>query len=151
MKQNPYKRPEKTHEVILGAAALAAFLTLATSCSQIQSPSSTSASELTANLSDIPLAFHGAWTSNPSGLGFEDDDGGLLVEARKIHGWEWRGDVVSVKSIGLRTIVVQSKGFAEGEPYDSELTLQLTDDGSVLLTRTDAGGGWIALYRAHGG
>jgi len=60
------------------------------------------------------------------------------------------GDVVLVKSIGPRTITVKSKGFAEGEPYDSELTLELSADGSVLLTKFEGSDGWRALYRARG-
>lgn len=101
-------------------------------------------------LANIPSEFHGAWTSDPSGKGFDTDDGHLLVRARKIEGWEWSGYVVSVKSIGPRTIVVKSKGFAEGEPIDSELTLELSADGSVLLTKYDGSDGWRALYRARG-
>lgn len=102
-------------------------------------------------LASVPPQFHGAWTSDPSGRGFDTDDGRLLVKARKIEGWEWSGDVVSVKSIGLRTIVVKSKGFAEGEPIDSELTLELSADGSVLLTKFKGSDGWRAVYRARGG
>lgn len=101
-------------------------------------------------LASVPSEFHGAWASDPSGSGFDTDDGRLLVKARKIEGWEWSGDVVSVKSIGPRTIVVKSKGFAEGEPIDSELTLELSADGSVLLTRYKSSDGWRALYRARG-
>ena len=103
-----------------------------------------------AEISAVPSEFRGAWTSDPSGTGFEYDDGHLRVEARKIEGWEWSGDVVLVKSIGPRTITVKSTGFAEGEPYDSELTLELSADGSVLLTKFEGSDGWRALYRARG-
>jgi hypothetical protein len=102
-------------------------------------------------LASVPSEFHGAWASDPSGSGFDTDDGRLLVKARKIEGWEWSGDVVSVRSIGPRTIVVKSKGFAEGEPIDSELTLELSDDGSVLLTKYKGSDGRRAVYRARGG
>ena len=139
----------QTSTFIIYTALSAACLPCATSCSQTQNSSRAVAAASSSNLTTIPAAFHGAWTSNPSGVGFDTDDGHLRVEAGKIHGWEWSGDVVSVKANGPRTVAVKSKGFAEGEPYESELILQLSADGSVLLTKYNTGGGWRALYRAR--
>ena len=104
-----------------------------------------------AKLSAVPAEFRGEWTSDSSGAGFDTDDGRLAVHAREIEGWEWSGDIVWVKQIGPRTIVVKSKGFAEGDPFESELTLELSADGSVLLTKPNGADSWRALYRARGG
>jgi hypothetical protein len=108
-----------------------------------------SATTNTSTLSEVPSRFHGAWTSQPNGIGFEYDDAHLFVEARKIRGWEWSCDVVSVKSIGPLAIVVKSKGYAEGDAYDPELLLELSVDGSILMSKDKGEERWWKLYRSR--
>jgi serine/threonine protein kinase len=108
-----------------------------------------SATKNASTFSEVPSHFHGAWTSHPNGSGFDEDDGHLLVEARNIRGWEWSGDVVSVKSIGPRAIVVKSKGYNEGEECFSEISLELSVDGSVLSSKHEGEEKWSKLNRAR--
>jgi len=124
---------------------------LGAGCAEPQSSASDAVAGVSQNLSAIPSAFHGAWTSNQSGTNFADDDGHLFVEAYKIFGWEWRGDVVSVKTVGPQTVIIKSKGLAEGTPIETELTLQLSGDGAALLAKYKSSGIWQPLYRARDG
>lgn len=146
--KQPTMKSIKRHYFTLFAICAAA---LGSGCAQPQLSAGDAAAGTSLNLAAIPSAFHGAWTSNQSGTNFADDDGHLFVEAHRLFGWEWRGDVVSVKTVGPQTVIIKSRGLAEGTRIETELTLQLSGGGSVLLARHDDSSSWRALYRARDG
>lgn len=119
-----------------------------------QSPTSgtnEAASAVSSKLAAIPSQFHGAWTSDPSGIHPREAELPMVIASRKVEGHEWGGDAVSIISNGANDITVTIEGWAEGDSFVSQQRWILSPDASSMqVINAGNASGASLLYRARG-
>lgn len=81
----------------------------------------------------LPDVFYGNWVESPSQcdisplLSISIEDGKLVV-----NGYEWFSDEVKVIK-NDEYYSLQIKGFSEGEEFNSEINIKMSEDGNLII------------------
>lgn len=92
----------------------------------------------------IPARVHGEWNADLSACGTGRSDSRLRISASEVRFYESTGTVRSVEIESDREIVVTAEYQGEGETWQDERRMMLSEDGSSL---TVSNGGDLVRYR----
>ena len=95
------------------------------------------ASEIAAASALIPKAFQGVWNVDLASCGERTNDTGLRVGPSKLEFYESEGEVKSVRVRDPRSIVVTAASVGEGEKWDSQMKLELSAGGDILVVKSE--------------
>ncbi|MEO0376863.1 MAG: hypothetical protein AAF329_20030 [Cyanobacteria bacterium P01_A01_bin.17] len=86
---------------------------------------------------EVPEQFQGEWNSNLAQCGFQGSDGRLEIKAKQIMFYESSGPIQDITSDGDRKLTGKVELSGEGETWQTELELQLSEDQSALTQIMD--------------
>lgn len=83
----------------------------------------------------IPENFHGEFRSSPSACGTDADDSVLVVSGDRLSFWENLATPQSIVLKGPNELRVSLLNEGEGETWNTEVSMALSQNGSVLTIR----------------
>ncbi|PZD75316.1 hypothetical protein C1752_00385 [Acaryochloris thomasi RCC1774] len=89
------------------------------------------------SVQEIPKQFQGEWNADLAQCGSEGSDGRLEIKAKQVLFYESSGPIQDITSDGDRNLTGTVELSGEGETWQTELELQLSEDKSALTQIMD--------------